>query len=201
MPDNRTPNSSRQRKTAHRPELGNGLRQRREFLLSAQLVGPHGVHGACRFKLLGNDPQAFEQRSRAYLLDEREQLIRPVHYQVKGQGQTGYLQIEGVDTREAAQALKWFYLAIKRSEEPPLEPGVYYIQDLLGLAVYDQADQAFLGHVHEVLTHTHQEVFVIRLPGAADLLFVRRPETFVEVDLASGRLEVQLPEGLREIYR
>lgn len=200
-------------------------RERRKFLLSAQIVGVHGVQGALKVRRLGNDEAAFLALKKAHLLDAQERYLRPVSLRHGGQGKSALVWMDGLDKREAAEALRGYYLAIDREEAAPLPEGRYYVCDLLGLQVFQLLEEArdvqplsaeavdakdvsdasagqirFLGILKEILQNTCQDVYVVRREGRKDLLFPLVNDCLQEVNLDKGYLLVKLPEGLLEIY-
>jgi 16S rRNA processing protein RimM len=48
------------------------------------------------------------------------------------------LKLKGIDSPEAAKALKGAEIVVPRAEAAPLEPGEFYIEDLKGLEVYEE---------------------------------------------------------------
>ena len=77
----------------------------------------------------------------------------------------GYLlRLAGVVTREAAAAFTLGEVRVLRTSLPPLEPGEYYVEDVPGCAVEDEAGRAlgvavgtFWNGAHDVLTVVEQE--------------------------------------------
>lgn len=179
--------------------LATGGRILRPYLCSAQLVGAHGIRGALRFRLLGNDPEGFAERTQFHLLSPSEEYLHPVQVQVQSLPPHPVLQIADIHTREEAEALRWHYLATARTEAP-LPEGRYYVCDLIGCSVWLEDENQLLGTLREILQHTSQDVYVVSRPGKKDLLFPLVEGTLCSVDLAGGVLRVRLPEGLIEIY-
>lgn len=105
------------------------------------------------------------------------------------------VRLEGVETREAAQALTGAEVAVPRAALPKARRGEIYCADLVGLAVTNRQGVA-LGTVLEVVEHGAHPL--LRLagegPGARERL-VPYVDAYVEaVDLESGRIEVDWPE-------
>ena len=102
---------------------------------------------------------------------------------------------EGIDDRDRAAELRGLWLEVPRSEVPAAEPGTYYEYELLGCRCFVGGEE--LGRVEE-----------LREDGGGLLLIVddgerRIPVPFVRaflrnVDVAGGRIELDLPEGLLE---
>lgn len=70
------------------------------------------------------------------------------------------VRLEGVDTREAAEALRGVDVAVPRSALPPLEEGEFYFVDLIGLPVRRDGEE--VGRVEAVLEYPSVECLAIR---------------------------------------
>lgn len=104
------------------------------------------------------------------------------------------LKLAGVDDRDAADALKGAPLAVPRSALPALEPGEYYLSDLLGAEVFGPDGR--VGEVVEVRTHPSVDCVAVRV---ADGRVLEQPltEPWLEaVDAEAGRIVLSSTEGL-----
>jgi 16S rRNA processing protein RimM len=120
-------------------------------------------------------------------VDGVERVVSGVSWH-KGQAR---VSLEGIDSLEAAQSLKWTWVEALAEEHPPLEDGEYYSPDLIGLIVYDESG-ACLGPVDAIVpspAHDLIQVGDTLIPAAR--AFVR------EVDLAARRMTVRLIPGMR----
>lgn len=106
----------------------------------------------------------------------------------KVHGQTLLARLEGVDDRDAAEALKGLDVAVDRSEFPETGEDEYYWDDLIGLEVVN-TEGVTLGKVEGLLeTGAHD---VLRLAGERERL-IPFVEAFVrEVDLNGKRILVE----------
>lgn len=75
-----------------------------------------------------------------------------------------FIKLEGVDDRNAAEALVGKYLLASRQDMPPLEEGRYYITDLLGAEVADEKGNN-LGMLCDILQHGAADVYVMNARG------------------------------------
>jgi 16S rRNA processing protein RimM len=152
------------------------------------VVRAHGVRGAVRVRAEGDALESVDEIAiggRVYSIararrDKDEFLV----------------ELEGVSTREAAEALRGEPVAVRRDELPPLEEDEVYVSDLVGCEVFDVAGR-WLG-----------EVVASDFTGAQELLTVRGAREFQlpfvdgivrEVDVEKRRIVCDPPEGLMDL--
>lgn len=104
------------------------------------------------------------------------------------------MTFEGVDDRNAAEALRdqWLYVPI--ADAVPLEEGEYYLFQLVGLAVYDENENN-LGQLTEVIETGANNVFVVR-GQYGEILLPDIPEVIHAIDFDKGMITVHLLPGL-----
>ncbi|MDP5348253.1 MAG: ribosome maturation factor RimM, partial [Paracoccaceae bacterium] len=114
-----------------------------------------------------------------------------------GQLPNGLLvRLSGVSTKEEADALKGVKLFVPRDRLPALPDDEYYHADLIGLTVLDTGGTT-LGRVKAVLNHGAGDILEVQVPGSSDtVLLPFTLEAVPTVDLASGRIIADPPEGL-----
>jgi 16S rRNA processing protein RimM len=103
------------------------------------------------------------------------------------------LTIEGVEDRDAAEALKGQPVEVER-DAVSLEPGEYLLADLPGCVAVDQ-DGREIGRVVEVIPGA-QPILVIHDAERRELLLPAVPQFVVDVDAAARRVVVSVPEDL-----
>jgi 16S rRNA processing protein RimM len=104
------------------------------------------------------------------------------------------LKLEGVDSPEAAEALRGNTLAIPPSSLPSLPDGTYYHYHLIGMEVYTQEGRS-LGTLADIIITGSNDVYIVR-KDAKDLLIPALPDVILEVDVSKGRMIVELLPGL-----
>ena len=157
------------------------------------IAGAFGVAGEVRLKSYCAEPTAIADYGPLYTQDGARSfkitLTRPV---AGGLG----ARLTGIATKEQADALKGTQLYADRTRLPHLPDDEFYHADLIGLAVQDTGGAA-LGTVQAVHNHGAGDILEISAPGRKSALMV--PFTLAAVptvDLTSGKIIVDLPEGL-----
>ena len=157
------------------------------------IAGAFGVQGEVRLKSFCAKPEALADYVPLSTEDGR------VFAEIILTGQTkGALiaRVDGITTKEAADALKGTTLYAERNKLPDLGDDEYYHADLIGLPVHD-AGGALLGHVKAVFDHGAGDLLEIQGPGLRNsvlLPFTR--DAVPTVDMAAGRIVADPPPGL-----
>lgn len=155
------------------------------------LAGAWGVQGAVRLKSFCAAPEAIAGYAPLVTEDGRSfalTLLRPLNGAFAA-------RLSGVETREAADALKGARLYAPRSRLPDPGADEFYHADLIGLAVRD-AGGADLGFVRAVHDHGAGDLIEIARAGQDAVLLPFTRAVVPTVDLARRRLVVDPPPGL-----
>ena len=105
------------------------------------------------------------------------------------------LKIKGVDSIEAAEALKGFYLMVDRQNAVKLAKDSYFVCDIIGSMVYDQNNK-LLGKLADVLSTGSNDVYVIKNENGEEILLPALKSVIKEISIEAGIIKVLIPEGL-----
>jgi 16S rRNA processing protein RimM len=107
------------------------------------------------------------------------------------------LKLEGVDTADAAEALRGYWLLVPLEEAKKLPRGAYYIYQIVGLDVYTTSGD-LVGKIEDVLTTAGNDVYVVRGPGVEDptgeLLVPAIKPVVKRMELKRGRIVIADPK-------
>lgn len=102
-------------------------------------------------------------------------------------------KLEGVDTYEAAEALRGCWLLVPTEQAASLPTGAYYIYQIVGLEVYT-TEGTLLGAVADVITTAGNDVYVVRGPGvtepSGELLVPAVKVVVKSIDVPGGRITI-----------
>ena len=159
------------------------------------IAGSFGVRGEVRLKSFTSDPEAVADYGPLVTEDGSTRYSLRLTRAVKN----GFAaRLEGVDTKEQADALRGTRLFAPRDRLPTLPDDEYYHSDLIGLAVFDTGGGE-LGEVTSVQNHGASDLLELRVPGQSATVLL--PFTLVcvpTVDLTARRIVADPPEGLFE---
>lgn len=155
--------------------------------------GAFGVQGEVRLKSFCADPQAISDYTPLYTEDGRTFAQLVLTGQLKG-GFTA--RLDGVITKEDADAVRNVSLYADRSVMPSLPDDEYYYADLIGLTVVDTGGVT-LGTVKNVMDHGAGDLLEVIAPDQSETVLVPFTQAAVPtVDLAAKRIVADPPEGL-----
>lgn len=149
------------------------------------LLGPWGVKGWVRV-FSHADPPAGIFEYQPWLIGRPRREYRVAQWRRLGPRLVAAL--EGLTTREEAEALAGQPVHIRREQLPEPEPGRFYWRDLLGMMVVNRAGRQ-LGEVEGMMDTGAHDVLVVAGPRRHLIPFVRG--TYVDgVDCEAGRIRV-----------
>lgn len=168
-----------------------------EYFKIGKLVGAFGVKGELVLKhTLGKKTSLKDLK--ALFIEERKQSFIPwfiVQTRIKSADEI-YIQLADVTTREAALKLTqkevWLPEADFKKYAAKSSP-----VNLLGYAVVE--DGKALGTIVEVIEQPHQLLCRIEIEGK-EVFIPLHEGTLLKIDKKARQVNVQLPEGLLEIY-
>ena len=160
------------------------------IVVMGEVVGPYGVRGWLKVR-------SFTE-SLTTLLDFAEWWLKPQRglawkkfSRLEGRLHSGSLVValEGVETREAALAMKGFEIGVPRSALPAAQGEIYW-EDLKGLAVINRAG-VVLGEVRGIFEHgAHPLLRVTHANEGPERLIPYVPAIIDQVDVEGRRIDV-----------
>jgi len=154
------------------------------------IAGAFGVAGEARLKSFCADPQAIAAYGPLATEDGSRRFTVRITRPVKG----GFAaRLSGVATREEAEALKGTRLYAQRSRLPALPDDEFYHADLIGLEAVDTGG-APIGRIAAIHDHGAGDVIEIAAAGGKAVLIPFTRAVVPAVDIAAGRIVVDLPE-------
>ncbi len=159
------------------------------LIIIGKIVAPHGVRGDVRVFPLTDFPDRFFQLKKVLLDDGKTLAVKDVRaYQ-----QQFLLKFEGFDDRTAIEPLKGKLLKVTKDQLVKLPEGHYFIFDIIGLNVFDEAG-APLGRVADVLATGSNDVYIAEKEGAKPLLIPAIKDVVKLIDVPGGRMIVKIQE-------
>lgn len=162
-----------------------------QYLEVGKVVNAHGIMGELRVEPWADSPEFLGQFSTLY--------VGPSHWPIKVLGarthkKMAILRLEGITDINGVLAMKNQVLYIDRADAN-LPQGSYFLADLIGLEVRDDATGAVLGSIADVMSLPANNVYVVR-GGEREILIPAVDEFIREINQDEGYVRVHLIEGL-----
>ena len=150
----------------------------------------HGVKGEVRVKSSTAEPADIARYGPLLLVDGRKLVVK----NVRPGGEVVIVKFEGVNDRNAAEALKFQTLAVPREKLPLIgDEDDFYHADLIGLRC-ETADGVAVGVVTAVHDFGAGDILDIKVPGKPPMTLGFTKANVPVVDIAGGRLVIVLPD-------
>lgn len=164
-----------------------------------EIVNTQGIKGEVRVLTVTDFPEErFQPGSQLVVGQSAATAATPVTVEsARPHKQFILLKFVGIDSINDAEPLKKQTLFVSDAEQGDLAEGEFYYRQIIGLTVLEEETGEELGTVREILSPGANDVWVVAKPGTPDLLIPYIPQVVHRVDLAAGKVYVELMEGMR----
>ncbi len=155
------------------------------FIKAGEIVTTHGVRGEVKVLCFLDDPEMLTEFDRCRI-DGKEVVMENCRVQKT----CNLVKLQGVDTMEAAQALRGKILELYRED---IDDEIIFADELKGVEVY--AEGRSIGKVVDVLDYPGNSVYVVR--GEHEYMIPAVSAFVLSTDLEKNEMQVRLIEGMR----
>ena len=156
-----------------------------QFIEAGEIVTTHGVKGEMKVLPWVDSPDILCEFDRCR--------IGGVEYTIEScriQKTCNLLKVQGIDTMEAAQAMRGKTVELYRED---IDDEVIFAAELIGVEVY--AEGQCIGKIKEVLDYPGNSVYVVK--GQYEYMIPAVKAFIISTDVEANRMEVRLLEGMR----
>jgi 16S rRNA processing protein RimM len=162
--------------------------------LEVGVVGrAHGIRGELKVRLHNAGSDALTHVTRVLLTGQDGPRAVEVE-RVRPTPSGSIVQLKDVASREQAEALRGLRVLVLRSELPPLDPGDYYLVDLIGCAVLLRGET--LGRAIAVRPDPTVDTLIIELPTGSKVEQPILDPWILRVDVERAIVELASDDGL-----
>jgi 16S rRNA processing protein RimM len=169
----------------------------------ARVLRARGLRGEVAAEILTDFPERLPTLSEVWLADGHS-APRRIGIQrcwlSPSRGGQAIFHFAGVDTVEAAEKLRGAEIQVPIEQRTRLSAGQYYIGDLIGCEVWEPASAVALGTVRDVEFPGGVPLLSVET-GDGEILVPLAAEFCVHIDVQAKRIDVMLPDGLRDLNR
>ncbi|MEU4687852.1 ribosome maturation factor RimM [Actinoplanes sp. NPDC023714] len=188
------------------------------MLVVGQIGKPHGIRGEVSVVVRTDEPEERFTAGSVFITEvprDRRVSAGPagapsdmarfevpkqlVLEQIRWHQGRGIAVFEGIADRNVAEALRGVYLQVDSADlAPPEDPEEFHDHQLIGLRV-ESADGTLHGTVSRIDHAPSSDLIVLAKTGGGTALIPFVTAIVPTVDLAGGRVIVDLPEGLLDL--
>jgi 16S rRNA processing protein RimM len=162
----------------------------RDVLLAA-VIAAQGLKGAVKAKIFTETPEALTHYGALHDAGGRTFEITAFR---PGKPGEAVMAFQGIESRQAAEALKGVQLFIARDKLPKTGEEEFYHADLIGLEAQD-GEGRVIGKVAAIHNFGAGDVIEITRADGDNVLLAFTRETVPVIDIAGGRIVVAVPEN------
>ena len=156
-----------------------------QFIEAGEIVTTHGVRGEVKVLPWIDSPEDLCDFDRCRI-DGREYEMESVRVQKS----CNLVKLSGIDTMEAAQAMRGKVIELYRED---IDDEVIFAAELIGVEVY--AGDVCIGKIRDVLDYPGNSVYVVK--GEFEYMIPAVKHFILSTDMEANRMEVKLIEGMR----
>jgi len=157
-----------------------------------KIVNVAGLKGEVKIYNYSDSNERYARLNSIYVEDTAHR-IEKVRY-VK---RAVILKLSGIDSREAAEEARGKDIYITEKDLPELAEDEYFIRDLIGVLVFDDAGN-IIGELCNVIQNSAQDIYEIETENGKRILIPAVGEFILNIDIKAKRMDVKLIEGLIE---
>ena len=156
-----------------------------QYIEAGEIVTTHGVRGEVKVLCWLDDPEMLCEFDRCRI-DGKEYTME----QVRVQKTCNLVKLSGIDTMEAAQAMRGKKMELYRED---IDDEVIFAAELIGMEVF--ADGEKIGKIREVLDYPGNCVYVVK--GEHEYMIPAVKAFILNTDMEANTMQVKLIEGMR----
>ena len=156
-----------------------------QYIEAGEIVTTHGVRGEVKVLCWLDDPEMLCEFDRCRI-DGKEYVMETVRVQKT----CNLVKLQGIDTMEAAQAMRGKTVELYRED---IDDEVIFAAELIGVEVYAEGEK--IGKITDVLDYPGNSVYVVK--GEHEYMIPVVKAFILSTDVDANRMEVKLIEGMR----
>ena len=156
-----------------------------QYIEAGEIVTTHGVRGEVKVLCWLDDPEMLCEFERCRI-DGKEYTMD----QVRVQKTCNLVKLRGIDTMEAAQAMRGKTIELYRED---IDDEVIFAAELIGMEVYSEGK--LIGKIKEVLDYPGNSVYVVK--GEYEYMIPAVKHFILSTDMEKNEMQVKLIEGMR----
>ena len=156
-----------------------------EFIKAGEIVTTHGIRGEVKVLPFMDGPEVLCEFDRCRIGG-----VEYILEQVRVQKNCNLVKLSGVDTMDAAQAMRGKIIELYRED---IDDEVIFADELINMEVFSEDKR--IGKIEDVLDYPGNMVYVVK--GEHEYMIPAVKAFVLSTDMEGNRMEVKLIEGMR----
>ena len=156
-----------------------------QYIEAGEIVTTHGVRGEVKVLCWLDNPEMLCEFDRCRISGKDY-----VMEQVRVQKTCNLVKLQGVDTMEAAQAMRGKKIELYRED---IDDEVIFAAELIGMEVFCEDEK--IGKIVDVLDYPGNSVYVVK--GQYEYMIPAVKQFILSTDMEGNTMQVKLIEGMR----
>lgn len=156
-----------------------------QFVNAGEIVTTHGIKGEVKVMCWLDDPEMLCEFDRCQIDGKNFEIE-----QCRVQKTCNLVKLSGIDTMEAAQAMRGKKIMLYRED---IDDEVIFAAELIGVEVFAEGEK--IGKIKEVLDYPGNSVYVVK--GEHEYMIPAVKAFILNTDVEGNRMDVKLIEGMR----
>ena len=156
-----------------------------QFVNAGEIVTTHGIKGEVKVMCWLDDPEMLCEFDRCQIDGKNFEIE-----QCRVQKTCNLVKLAGIDTMEAAQAMRGKKIMLYRED---IDDEVIFAAELIGVEVFAECEK--IGKIKEVLDYPGNSVYVVK--GEHEYMIPAVKAFILNTDIEGNRMDVKLIEGMR----
>ncbi len=171
--------------------------EHKDLFYFGKVLRPKGYHGEIKMTLDVDDPSGYSTLD-AMVIERKRQLIPFIIERFRLEGNKATVKLESIDDEPSAEALAGCSVYLPLSILPKLEGNRFYYHEVEGFSVSDLRSGK-KGRLTRIIDLPANPLFEIDF-GGNEVLVPINDDIIKKVDREKKNIDIEVPEGLLEIY-
>ena len=164
---------------------------KKTYLEGGKICTAHGVKGILKVEHLCDSPKVLCGAKRVFLAERDGSYSEHSVVSASVSGAFVLMGIDGIDSREAAIAMRGKMIYLHR-DDIPIKKGDMFIADMIGLPVYHYESGASLGKICDVSDIGARRIYTVKYEGR-EVMIPGVPEFIKEISEEGGMKVLPIP--------
>lgn len=166
------------------------------YITIGRIISSWGVKGQVKVEPLTDFPERFKKLERVFINLKGEFVCCKIESITLLKDYFPIIKFNEVDSKDKADDLRGCFIAVRREDAVKLPEGRFFICDIIGLRVFDETSETYIGTVKDVLQTGANDVFIVETDVKSEILVPAIKQVVKKIDFENGIISIEPLEGM-----